>query len=109
MTSLILWPGPGNNIEFTYIDTDYLERKLLPLQQPGEWGMGTVLVTTNNAVVIPNTPATSVVTIDPLTLEESTKVIGELARYELSENEKMFLKHEAKERGWRHLPLIMAQ
>ena len=71
--------------------------------------MGKVLVTTSNAVVIPNTPATSMVTIDPLTLEESAEVIGELAGYKLTENERMFLKYTAERRGWRHLPLIMAQ
>ena len=63
---------------------------------------------TNNAEVIPNTLATAVVTVDPLSIEESAKLIGRLAGHKLSKEEEKLLETTADKRGWRYIPLVMA-
>lgn len=88
--------------------TEDLEGELLPLQGSTEWGNGKVLVTTNNAGVIPQTTTVSTVTLDPLSIEESANLVGKLARYSLSESEKESLKSTVKNKHWRCLPLEMA-
>ena len=92
----------------------YLERELLPLQQPSvnEWGTGLVLVTTNNAGVIPQDKVAgseSTITVDPLSVEESAKLIGTLTEYELSENETQKLTTTTDIKNWRYIPPVMAR
>ena len=88
---------------------DDLERNLLPLHGlTVEWGNGKVLVTTSNAGVIPQNNTVSTVGIEPLSIEESAKLIGRLAGYNLNEREKESLKAAVNTKQWRCLPLVMA-
>ena len=90
---------------------DDLERNLLPLHGlTDKWENGKVLVTTSNAGVIPqnNIDTVSTVGIEPLSIEESAKLIGRLAGYNLNEREKESLKAAVNTKQWRCLPLIMA-
>ena len=85
---------------------------LLPLHgSTGEWGSGTILVTTNNVQVIPfrHTTAASTIIVDPLSIEESTKLIEETAGYSLSSTEKTLLEATAEKKHWRLIPLVMAR
>lgn len=83
---------------------------LLPLHgSTGEWGSGTVLVTTNNASVVPITSHTSKVTIDPLSMEECLKLIGQTAGYTLDSREEALLKSTMEQRQWRLIPPVMAR
>ena len=78
-----------------------------------EWGTGLVLVTTNNASgVIPQNKVAgseSTITIDPLSVEESVKLIGTLTEYELNENETQKLTTTADIKNWRYIPPVMAR
>lgn len=68
-----------------------------------------MLVTTNNAAVIPQTTTVSTVTLEPLSIKESAKMIGELADYNLSKREEESLKAAVENKHWRSLPLVMAR
>ena len=91
------------------IHTSYYNIDLLPLHGlTGEWGSGTVLVTTNNTKVIPSSH-TSKVTVEPLSIEESSKLIEKTADYNLSSSEKHLLESTVQKRQWRLIPLVMAR
>lgn len=90
---------------------------MLPLRQATGWGTGTVLVTTYDAGVIPQ--ALSPVTIDPLSLKESSELVGLLAgsvkatkdeeNDKLTEREEALLMKAIFKNGWRCVPTTMVQ
>ena len=89
-----------------------LERELLPLHGSSEWGSGTVLITTNNAGLISSqTIAESTALINPLSVDESTKLIEQitLTNYKFSDDEKKLLATTVQKRHWRYLPSVMAE
>ena len=82
---------------------------MLPLHgSAGEWGSGTVLVITNNVKVVPISN-TSKVTVGPLSIKESSKLIGQIAGYTLSSEEEILLMSTVEKRQWRLIPLVMAR
>lgn len=85
-----------------------VERELLPLRGSEEWGNGRILVTTNNAKMIPRDISVSTVETDILSAHESVKLVEKLAGYKLAEQEKENLRETARNKNWRYLPPIMA-
>ena len=104
----LTWIPPDENAFITQ-STHCIVVDLLPLHgSTGEWGSGTVLVTTNNAKVVPISH-TSKVTVGPLSMKESSKLIGQTAGYTLSSGEEVLLKSTVEKHQWRLIPLVMAR
>ena len=76
-------------------------------------------MTTHNAGVIPaRIPQTSIVTIDPLSMEESAELVGhQVGSYKTDKEDKTRLTWRENEllmeaigkRDWRSVPVVMAQ
>ena len=76
-----------------------------------EWGTGQVFITTNNAGMLPHslTGSPNTVIVNPLSEEESAELIGNLAGYKLSEEEKQQQTTTANEKNWRYIPPVMVR